>query len=237
MGGEELMSLSRIGVILTSVALLATASGCSHEQSDWHSAQAANTIEAYEAFINAHPKSARDADAQAQIAQLTEARDWQRASTIDTADAYRQFLAQHPQGKSAQEARIRIENFGMNNAAPAAGGAAAPSAPAAAPAAAAPAPAKRPAEAAAPESAAGGRYSVQLGAFSTEAKAQSQWRRLNARFASKLRGTESDIEQAKNAKGRRIYRLKAKPLTEARARAICAALRKHGQACVVAAPG
>ena len=229
------MSLSRICVILMSVALLATASGCSHEQRDWHSAQAANTIEAYEQFINAHPKSARAADAQAQIAQLTEARDWQRASTIDTADAYRQFLAQHPQGKSAQEARIRIENFGMNNAAAAGGGAAPPpAAPAAAPVAAAPAPAKPAAQSAAPESAAGGRYSVQLGAFSTQAKAQSQWRRLNARFGSNLHGTESDIEQGKNASGRRIYRLKAKPLTEARARALCAALRKHGQACVVA---
>jgi hypothetical protein len=233
-GGEELMRLPRICVILMSVALLATASGCSHEQRDWHSAQAANTIEAYEQFINAHPKSARAADAQTQIAQLTEARDWQRASTIDTADAYRQFLAQHPQGKSAPEARIRIENFGMNNTASAAGGAAA--APAAAPVAAPPAPAKPAAQAAAPESAAGGRYSVQLGAFSTQAKAQSQWQRLNARFGSKLHGTESDIEQGKNAKGRRIYRLKAKPLTEARARALCAALRKHGQACVVAGP-
>jgi SPOR domain len=223
------MRLSRVCVILMSVALLAAASGCSHEQSDWHSAQAANTIEAYEAFINAHPKSARATDAQAQIAQLTEARDWQRASTIDTADAYRQFLAQHPQGKSAPEARIRIENFGMNNAA-------APAAPASAPAATAPAPAKAPAAAAAPESAAGGRYSVQLGAFTTQAKAQSQWQRLNARFGAKLRGTEPDIEQGKNAHGKRIYRLKAKPLSEARARALCAALRKRGQACVVAGP-
>jgi hypothetical protein len=226
------MRLPRVCVILMSVVLLAAASGCSHEQSEWHAAQAANTIEAYEAFINAHPKSARATDAQAQIAQLTEARDWQRASTIDTADAYRQFLAQHPQGKSAAEARIRIENFGMNNAAAPAGGAAPP---AAAPAAAAPAPAK-PASAAAPESAAGGRYSVQLGAFTTQAKAQSQWQRLNARFGAKLRGTEPDIEQGKNVHGKRIYRLKAKPLSEARARALCAALRKRGQACVVAGP-
>jgi cytoskeletal protein RodZ len=237
-GGEELMRLSRVGVILVSVALLAAASGCSHEQSDWHSAQAANTIEAYEAFVSAHPKSARAADAQAQIEQLTEARDWQRASTIDTADAYRQFLAQHPQAKSAQEARIRIENFGMSSAATAGGGATPAAAPAASPAAAAPSakPAKPGSAAAAPQSAAGERYSVQLGAFTTQAKAQSQWQRLNARFGAKLHGTESDIEPAKNAHGKRIYRLKAKPLTEARARALCAALRKRGQACVVAGP-
>jgi hypothetical protein len=232
-GGEDLMNLSRICVILVSVAFLAAAGGCSHEQRDWHSAQAANTIEAYEQFISTHPKSAHDADAQAQIAQLTEARDWQRASTADTADAYRQFLAQHPQGKSAQEARVRIENFGLS-------GTAAPAAPAAttapAPGAAAPPPSQPKAAAAEEEPASGGRYSVQLGAFTTQAKAQAQWRRLNAHFGPRLRGTEPDIEAAKSTHGRRIFRLKAKPLTEARARALCAALRKHAQACVVVGP-
>lgn len=231
------MSRSRICVILISVALLATASGCSHEQRDWHSAQAANTIEAYEEFISAHPKSGRAADAQAQVAQLTEERDWQRASTTDTADAYRQFLVQHPQGKSAPEARIRIENFGLSGtAAPAAPGAASPVTTAPAPAAAAPPPTQPSAAAAVEEPASGGRYSVQLGAFTTLAKAQGQWRRLNAHFGPRLRGTVSDIEQAKSANGRRVYRLKAKPLTEARARALCAALRKRSQACVVVGP-
>jgi cell division septation protein DedD len=202
-------------------------------------AQAANTIEAYEGFISAHPKSARAADAQAQIAQLTEARDWQRASTIDTADAYRQFLAQHPQAKSAQEARIRIENFGMSGTAapgaPAAASSAAPPAGAANPPATAAPPPAKPAPTA-PPNAGDGQYSVQLGAFSTQAKAQSQWRRLNARFGARLRGTEPDIEPAKSANGRHIFRLRAKPLTEARARVLCAALRKHGQPCVVAGP-
>jgi hypothetical protein len=233
------MSLARVCVILMSVALLASASGCSHEQRDWRSAQAANTIEAYEGFISAHPKSARAADAQAQIAQLTEARDWQRASTIDTADAYRQFLAQHPQAKSAQEARIRIENFGMSGTAapgaPAAASSAAPPAGAANPPATAAPPPAKPAPTA-PPNAGDGQYSVQLGAFSTQAKAQSQWRRLNARFGARLRGTEPDIEPAKSANGRHIFRLRAKPLTEARARVLCAALRKHGQPCVIAGP-
>ena len=108
------MSLARVCVILMSVLMLAAASGCSHEQRDWHSAQAANTIEAYEQFITEHPKSARATDAQAEAVRLTDERDWQRASATDTADAYRQFLFQHPQSKSAPEARIRIENFGLS---------------------------------------------------------------------------------------------------------------------------
>ena len=111
------MNLRRACICVVGVALLAAASGCSHEQRDWHAAQAADTIEAYDQFVKAHPASALSTSARTRIAQLTEARDWQRASTIDTADAYRQFLAQHPEGKSAQEARIRIENFGLNGAA------------------------------------------------------------------------------------------------------------------------
>lgn len=227
------MNLVRTCVILTSVALLAAASGCSHEQRDWRSAQAANTTEAYEQFITEHPKSARAADAQARIAQLTEERDWQRASTTDTADAYRQFLAQHPQGKSAPEARIRIENFGLSGTSAAAPGGVSASAAAPAPAAVAP-PSSRPAGA---EPATGGHYAVQLGAFLTRAKAQTQWGRLTARFGAELGDTVPDIERGKGPNGRRMFRLRAKPLTEARARAICAALRKHAQACTVARTG
>jgi SPOR domain len=226
------MSLRRTCVTLMSLALLAGAGGCSHEQRDWRSAQAANTIEAYEQFATAHPKSARAADAQALIAQLTEERDWQRASTTDTADAYRQFLAQHPLSKSAPEARIRMENFGLSGTAAAtAPGATSPSA-----TAAPPTPPPRPSAAVTGAEPAGtGGYSVQLGAFKTQAKALGQWRRLSARFDTELRGAVSDVERAKSAHGRTVYRLKVKGLTEARARSICAALRKRAQACVVRA--
>jgi cell division septation protein DedD len=230
------MRLVRACVILMSVALLAAASGCTHEQRDWHSAQAANTIEAYEQFITAHPKSARAADAQVRISQLTEERDWQRASTTDTADAYRQFLALHPQAKFAPEARIRIENFGLSGtAAPPAPGGAPPST--AAPATAVALPPAQPAAASeAAENENAGSYAVQLGAFTSKAKAQAQWHRVSARFAAELRGTVPDIRQGKSTKGHHVYRLQAKPLTEARARSVCAALLKKAQACVVVRP-
>ena len=234
------MRLAHACVILLSVAMLAAASGCSHEKRDWHSAQAADTIEAYEEFVKEHPQSARTNEAQTRVVQLSEDRDWQRASSTDTADAYRQFLAAHPQAKPAQEARIRIENFGLNGGTAAASATAARQ-PASAPQAAnvpasqappAPPPASQPAAA---EPAAGSvGYSVQLGAFSTQAKAQSQWRRLMARFGTELHGTVSEVEQGKTSKGRHVYRLRVKVPSEARARALCAQLKKHAQACVVA---
>jgi cell division protein FtsN len=216
-------------VIFLSVAILCAVGACSHEKRDWHAAQSADTIEAYEEFVKEHPKSARSAEVEARIAQLTEDRDWQRASSTDTADAYRQFLAAHPQAKSAAEARIRIENFGLNGTATVAS---APPGPLAA-AAAAPA-AAAPSNPAATESAASAAsYGVQLGAFSTQAKAQSQWRRLMALYGAQLHGAVSEVERGKSSNGRHVYRLKAKVGSEASARSLCAQLKKHSQACVV----
>lgn len=234
------MRLARVSMIFLSLAWLAAASGCSHEKRDWHAAQSADTIEAYEEFVKEHPKSALGSEAQSRVVQLTEDRDWQRASSTDTADAYRQFLAAHPQAKSAQEARIRIENFGLNGGA----GAAAPAVaaqPAGAPqtatqpaAQAAPAPPPASIAGAAEPAASGAGYSVQLGAFSTAAKAQSQWQRLAARYPAQLQGLVCEVERGKSSKGRRVYRLKAKVPSEAHARALCAQLKKHSQACVIA---
>jgi hypothetical protein len=101
-------------VMLVVVAMLG---GCSREKIDWKSAEAADTVESYDHFIERHPESELATKAQARVAQLNEDRDWRRASTTDTADAYRQFLAQHDSGKWAEEARIRVENFALDGTA------------------------------------------------------------------------------------------------------------------------
>ncbi|HEV7446921.1 MAG TPA: hypothetical protein VGO18_30420, partial [Steroidobacteraceae bacterium] len=95
------------------VCLLLLMSGCSREQQDWRSAEAADTIEGYGQFIQRHPESELATQARTRVAQLGEDRDWQHAGSADTVDAYRDFIAQHPNGKWAQEARIRIENFSL----------------------------------------------------------------------------------------------------------------------------
>jgi cell division septation protein DedD len=101
-------------VMLMVVAMLG---GCSREKIDWKSAEAADTVESYDHFIERHPDSELATKAHARVAQLNEERDWRRASTTDTADAYRQFLAQHESGKWAEEARIRVENFALDGTA------------------------------------------------------------------------------------------------------------------------
>ena len=72
--------------------------------------------EAYQQFLQQHPKSANAVQAQARIQQLAEDHDWQAAAAADTRDAYEQFVAQHADSKWAQEARIRIENFAQSGA-------------------------------------------------------------------------------------------------------------------------
>jgi len=91
--------------------------GCSREKIDWKSAEAADTVEGYDHFIERHPDSTLATQARARVAQLNEERDWKRASANDTADAYRQFLAEHESGKWAEEARIRVENFALDGTA------------------------------------------------------------------------------------------------------------------------
>jgi cell division septation protein DedD len=87
--------------------------GCSREQQDWRSAEAADSIESYGQFLQRHPESELATQARTRVAQLGEDRDWQHAGSADTVDAYRAFIAQHPNGKWAQEAHIRIDNFSL----------------------------------------------------------------------------------------------------------------------------
>lgn len=102
---------------LTLVALLAMiAAGCSREQQDWHSAEAADTSEAYTRFLEQHADSELATQARARIQQLQEDRDWRQADGIASIEAYRHFLAQHPAGKWAEEARIRVEGFSLGSA-------------------------------------------------------------------------------------------------------------------------
>ena len=227
---------------------------CSAEKSDWQSAQAADSVEAYEQFITKHPQSALANEARARTRQLAEEKDWEKATSVDTADSYQAFLGKYPDGKWSEEARIRVENFNVLGAPANAAAAAAPNAAkpletakppeAAKPeapktAAPKPAPAAAPAAAAKPATAvkpaAAGGYRVQLGAFSSVDKANSEWQRLKGKYAAQL-GSLSPSVVPVDASAGKLFRLQAQVANEARARATCGALTAAGQACVVVMP-
>jgi hypothetical protein len=142
-----------VAMTLASVLALTALAGCSREKIDWKSAEAADTVEGYDHFLERHPDGELAPQARARVAQLNEDRDWKKASAADTADAYRQFLAQHDSGKWSEEARIRVENFSLDGTATGPGKPAVEAAPAVAataPAAAMPAPTHGPKEAQTP---------------------------------------------------------------------------------------
>ena len=244
----------RIALFVTCIAVLGA---CSRERQDWQSAQTADTIEAYGAFVAKHGDSVLATQARERIRQLGEERDWQNAATLDTLDAYQRYLLQHPDSKWSGEARIRIENFALSGAPASQPGASqaplaqSPVAPPATvgpgPASAAPvspppvAPAKSAAiPVAAPAPAAHAatqemRYGVQLGAFSTDARATSEWQRIARAHPDTLAGLSPSVTVVRSGAGT-LHRLRAATRSEAQARDICTALRARGQACLVVLP-
>ena len=100
--------------LLTLLATLATA--CSQEKEDWRSAEAANTTEAWQRFVEQHPDSEFLDQARTRIAQLRLQQEFQYADRLRTVDAYRDFLTRHSSGKWAELARIRIEAFSLGSA-------------------------------------------------------------------------------------------------------------------------
>lgn len=212
-------------VTLVALSLVALA-GCSGEKSDWRSAQAADSPESYQQFIDEHPDSSQVATARERLQQLAEDKDWRAAAGADTRQAYEQFLTQHPAGKWAKEAQVRIDGFDAKGGAAAAlpGEAATPAAPEGGAAAAPDAP---------PAIASG--FGVQLGAFSSPERANEEWTRLQAGAAGMLDGLSPRVVVGE-ASGKTIYRLQAEVRDEAQARAICGGLKVAKKPCVPVIP-
>lgn len=236
-----------VAIVLGTLGL----AGCSHESADWKSATAADTSEAYQQFLQQHPKSANAAQAQARIQQIADDHDWQAAAAADTRDAYEQFVAQHPDSKWVQEARIRIENFAQsgatgakvasaNGAAPAGPATTASQAATAAPAAEKTAP--RPGipqghaipgtKVASAEGAGVKRgHFVQLGAWHSKARAESEWKLLSAKYPSELKSLTPHYVPGKYKSGP-VYKLRVAVPSAADATGLCSRLKKHSQPCV-----
>lgn len=77
----------------------------------------------------------------------------------------------------------------------------------------------------------GAAWSVQLGAYSSEAAARADLARHARARAGELSGVRLVI-QAPNDSANDVWRLRTTPLTEAVARELCGKLREHGVDCV-----
>ena len=105
----------RAGRVALLTLLAGMAAACSEEQRDWRSAEAADSAEGWQRFVDQHPDSELVNQARNRIAQLEARRDFQYAERIGTVDAYRDFLTHHPSGRWSEHARIRIESFSLGS--------------------------------------------------------------------------------------------------------------------------
>ncbi len=80
----------------------------SQTRRDYFKAMEANTIEAYDAFIRAHPDAEEAKQALIVIKMLAEEKSWRDAEQRNTVGAYKIFLAQHPDGTYADSARTAL---------------------------------------------------------------------------------------------------------------------------------
>lgn len=92
-------------------ALLLLTIGCGTLQSRWEETRAADSIAAYEAFLQEHPQGEQAPEARERLAGLQAQRDWEAATRQDSVAAYRDFLAKHPAGTLAEMAQARIRTL------------------------------------------------------------------------------------------------------------------------------
>lgn len=223
----------RLSIFLALVVLV-TLGGCGELQ-DWRSTQRADTLEAYESFVDRYPQSQYVPVAQRRLADLVEQRDWLIATESDTAAGYRAFIDTHPKGRWTREARVRLQNFLTT---PGVLGPAAIEP-------AEPPPAILPEEPVTTEVAepvpttlvepAPVTHRIQLGAFSSRDLALEAWREARTRH-TELQGLVSQVIVGSNGKVD-IYRLQASVVSEERAREVCRVLAAAGQGCVYVPPG
>jgi uncharacterized protein YraI len=97
----------------TQPSATSTASGARSTlmEADYLAAIRTNTEEAYRAFLEKHPNSAREAQVNSLIAALVENDVWSEVSDEDTVAAYRRYLAAFPEGAYAAEARTRMDHL------------------------------------------------------------------------------------------------------------------------------
>jgi len=248
--------------MLVVLLLALVLAGCGELQ-DWRSTQRADTLEAYEAFVEQYPQSQYVPVAQRRLADLVEQRDWLIATESDTAEGYRAFINNHPKGRWTREARVRLQNFlstpGVLGPA-AIEPAESPEPPGMLPSAPLPLEDTTPggdkdsrantsadmsagSPAAAPPVAAPAvnvepapvTHRIQLGAYSSRDKALEAWREVRARHVE-LQGLVSQAVLGSNGKVE-IYRLQASVASEERAREICRVLLAARQGCVYVPPG
>jgi outer membrane protein assembly factor BamD (BamD/ComL family) len=88
--------------------IAATLAACNSAKSDWNEATAANTVAAYQRFLQQHPGDKQADDAKGRILALKDDQAWSRAQAADTLDAYQAYLTAESGGVHVGDAKYHI---------------------------------------------------------------------------------------------------------------------------------
>ena len=211
-----------------SIAVLATVAvlmGCSSAKEDWNKASSANTVAAYQDYLNKHPSGEHSADAQDRIHTLQDDAAWSQAKQTNTVDAYKDYLQKQPAGshdKDAQEAITAAQRAADWKVADAAGTSAAvqdflkkyPDGPEA--------------------DAARGKlksltgYRVRFSSAKTERQAQREKEKLGGKYSKVVH----DVVVIQESTGKR-YAVASTPMSQTEAESACSELKKSHLSCEV----
>jgi hypothetical protein len=191
------------GIIVVSCLAAFAVAGCGREESAWEEARRANTVAAYEGYMERHPAGAHAAQARAGIRALEDDAAWARAERIGTPEAWQRYLAGRPSGRHAELARRMLVDFIPP----------APSPPAPSPP--------------------GAVFELQLGAWRDEAAARAALEGWRDGRSALLEGQPLRL-MAPFGDGPPLWRLRAGPLPESAARALCERIRAGGADCAPA---
>ena len=72
---------------------------------------------------------------------------------------------------------------------------------------------------------------MQLGAFRSKAAAESQWKKLAAKYPAEFRSLKPHVVAGRSKSGE-VYKLRVSVSSASDAKGLCATLKKHSLACV-----
>ncbi|MGH9561628.1 MAG: tetratricopeptide repeat protein, partial [Terracidiphilus sp.] len=102
---EALMSKLPMAFVLGAALM---AAGCGTADYDWNKALAANTVAAYQTFLQNHPKSKHADDARGRLLGVQDDQAWALAQATNTVPGYQDYLKTESGGIHASDAQYEI---------------------------------------------------------------------------------------------------------------------------------
>lgn len=99
--------MTRLTAAFVACACLVLA-GCGTPQYDWNKTLAANTVAAYQTFLNNHGRSKYAGDARGRLLGLKDDQAWSLAQATNTIDGYHDYLRAEGGGIHAPDAQYKI---------------------------------------------------------------------------------------------------------------------------------